>query len=68
VITSPLLSNIRHRAMITPVRLQVLCVPRLWSRYSNFRLRFQHPEAFGSGSDSRTILSKKSEKNIVLLV
>ena len=67
MITSPLLSNIRHRAMITPVRLQVLCVPRLWSRYSNFRLRFQHPEAFGSGSGSRTILSKKSEKTLYYL-
>jgi len=49
VITSPLLSNVRHRAMMTPASPQALCVPRLWSRYSNFRLRLQHLEAFGSG-------------------
>jgi len=29
---------VRHKAMITPVSL---CVPRLRSRYSNFRLRLQ---------------------------
>jgi len=33
-----------------------------------FWLQFQHLEAFGSVCSSRTIWSKKSEKNIVLFV
>jgi len=36
--------------MTTPVSPQVLCVPRLWSRYSNFRLRLRTSKLIGSGS------------------
>jgi len=46
VTTSPLLSNVRH----TPASSQVLCVPRMWSRYSNFRLRLKTSNFFGCGS------------------
>jgi len=51
VIASTLLSNIRHRAMTTPVSPQVLCIPKLWSRYSNFRLRLRTSKFFGTGSN-----------------
>jgi len=53
MITSPLLSNVRQRAMITAVSTLRTNLPRLWSRYSNFRLRLQFrvSKFFGSSSN-----------------
>jgi len=63
MITSQLLNNVRHRAMITtlsPLRTKAV------ERYPHFRLLLQYPQA--SGSCSETIWFKNQKKNIVLFV
>jgi len=72
--TFPLLSSIRHSAMITPVSpLRTKAVEPVLkfqapaSGIEIFWLRLQYLEAFGSGSGSRTVWSKKSEKTLYYL-
>jgi len=70
--TSPLLSNVRHRAMITPaspLRNKAVESALMFQAPApgiNSKFWLQHLEAFGSGF--RTIWSKQSEKNIKLFV
>jgi len=60
IMTTPLLSNVLHRAMITRESPQALWAPRPWSRYSNFRL--QASKFFGSSSNIYKLLAPAPEQ------
>jgi len=52
--------------MITPVSPQVLCVPRLWSHYSNFRLRVRASKFLAPAPTSRSVwLRFRLQNNLV---
>jgi len=69
MITSPLLSNVHHTAMITPVSLlltrPIHISPSYWTIYCSFEIHLEMRTFFGLDFKSNVLYKSIASKNII---